>query len=533
MQYLLSVIDGTPRSDRGIPRSFRMMDGFGVHTFRLVNKAGEGHFVKFHWRPTLGAHSLVWDEAQKLAGKDPDFHRRDLWEAIAAGAYPEYELALQIMPEADEHNYPFDILDATKIWPEELIPLRRVGKMMLNRNPENFFAETEQVAFHTANLVPGIEPSDDPLLQGRNFSYLDTQINRFNSTNFSEVPINRSIAPVHNFQNDGYMRQRIRSGRVAYFPSMLDDGELQLAAEDQGAFRHFPEPVEGQKVRTRSEKFKDYFSQPHLYWNSLSDFEQQHLVDAARFELGKVETMAIRERMVALFRLIDESFGRRVADGIGVSPPSGRVHIQDAAGRVLQRVSPPVRAGVWLERSPALSLANQPHEAIATRKIACLVADGVSARTVDTIRDALQKQGAVVETVGELLGAVKTSEGGSLHVDRSGSGVGSVMYDAVFVPTGDGLAQKLTASGDALHFINEAYKHGKPMGAVGEGVTLLERASIPHVTGQGSSRDRAVDEDVGIVTNDGSDLDAFTATFARTIAQHRFPLRPNLAATPA
>ena len=244
------------------------------------------------------------------------------------------------MPEADEHKYPFDILDATKLWPEELIPVRRVGKMTLNRNPENFFAETEQVAFHTANVVPGIELSDDPLLQGRNFSYLDTQINRFNSTNFSEVPINRSIAPVHNFQNDGYMRQRIRSGRVAYFPSTLDDGALRLAPEDEGAFHHYPESVEGRAVRTRSRKFKDYFSQARLYWNSLSEFEQRHLVEAARFELGKVETMPVRERMVGLFSLIDASLARRVAEGIGVPVPRGQVRIQDASGQVLHRVSP-------------------------------------------------------------------------------------------------------------------------------------------------------------------------------------------------
>ena len=437
------------------------------------------------------------------------------------------------MPEANEHKYPFDVLDATKIWPEELIPVRRVGKMTLNRNPENFFAETEQVAFHTANLVTGIEPTDDPLLQGRNFSYLDTQINRFNGTNFSEVPINRAVAPVHNFQNDGYMRQRIRTGRVAYFPSTLDDGSLRLAAEDQGGFRHYPEPIEGNKVRTRSAKFKDYFSQPRLYWMSLTEFEQQHLVDAARFELGKVETKAIRERMVALFSLIDESLARRVAEGIGVSPPSGQVRIQDAAGQVLKRVSPPAEKGVWVEQSSALSLANQPRDSIATRKIACLVTDGVSADTVGVLRKALEAQGAIVELIGEVLGTVKTSEGGTLPVDRPSSGVASVMYDAVFVPTGDKLGATLAASGDALHFVNEAYKHGKPIAAVGDGIMLLERANIPHVSGNGSRRHGADNQNAGILTSDGSGLDAFTSAFAQAIAQHRFPLRPNLAATPA
>ncbi len=521
-------------SDRGIPRSFRMMEGFGVHTFRIVNARGQSHFVKFHWKPLLGAHSLVWDEAQKLAGIDSDFHRRDLWDAIERGAFPEYELGLQLMPEADEHKYPFDILDATKIWPEELIPVRRVGKMTLNRNPENFFAETEQVAFHTANLVPGIEPTDDPLLQGRNFSYLDTQINRFNSTNFSEVPINRPVAAVHNFQNDGYMRQRIRTGRVAYFPSTLADGSLHLAPEDDAAYRHYPESVDGRKVRTRSEKFRDYFSQPRLYWNSLTEFEQQHLVDAARFELGKVETFHVRERMVALFSLIDESLAQEVAAGIGVPLPSGPQEIHDAAGERLHRVSPKVGHGVWVDRSPALSLANQPKDSIATRKVAFLVADGVDAQDVESMRSVLIGQGATVETVGAILGDVKTADGGKLAVDRPASGVASVLYDAVFVPGGDGVAQKLVGNGRAVHFVSEAFVHGKPIAALGEGIQLLDRASIPHTMRNGVTPEAAERPDAGVLTaGDPSGAQALAQAFVRVIAQHRFPMRANATAVPA
>ena len=520
-------------SDRGIPRSYRMMEGFGVHTFRLVNGEGTTHFVKFHWKPLLGVHSLVWDEAAKLAGKDPDFHRRDLWDAIERGAFPEYEFGIQVMPEADADKYPFDVLDATKIWPEEVIPVRRIGKMTLTRNPDNFFAETEQVAFHTANLVPGIEPTDDPLLQGRNFSYLDTQLNRFNGTNFSEVPINRPLAQVHNHQQDGYMRQKIHTGRVSYFPSSLDAGAVRLSPADEHAYRHVPQPLQGAKVRARPEKFKDYFSQARLYWNSLTEYEQHHLVDAARFELAHVEAEPVRARMVALFSLVDESLAQRVAAGIGVSPPSGQVEVRDAAGEVLHRVTPPSHDGVWVDRSPALSLANQPRDSIATRRVAVLVGDGVDQHQVETVVSALGRQGAAAETIGAVLGSVKTAGGGSLVVDRAGSAVGSVLYDAVFVP-GGGHVRALLDNGEALHFINEAFKHGKPIGALAEGIDLLQRASIPRVAADGVDPRAAESPDAGIVAvRDGSNAADFAAAFIRAVAQHRFPLRPNLMAVPA
>jgi catalase len=287
-------------SDRALPRSYRMMEGFGVHTFRFVNEAGKSRFVKFHWKPMLGVHALVWDEVQKLAGKDPDFNRRDLWEAIEQGNYPEFELGVQIVEEEDADKFDFDLLDPTKMIPEELVPVQRIGKMTLNRNPDNFFAETEQVAFHPGHVVPGIDFTNDPLLQGRLFSYLDTQIIRLGGPNFAEIPINRPVAEVDNNQRDGFMRQKINTGRVNYEPNSLAKGCPMQSPEKMRAYRHYPEQIEGQKVRHRSERFNDHFSQATLFWNSQSEAEKDHLVEALHFELGKVEHMHIRQRMVEL-----------------------------------------------------------------------------------------------------------------------------------------------------------------------------------------------------------------------------------------
>ena len=277
-------------SDRAIPRSYRMMEGFGVHTFRLINEKGQSRFVKFHWKPLLGVHSVVWDEAQKISGIDPDFHRRDLWESIERGEFPQWELGVQIVEEQDEHLFDFDLLDATKLIPEELVPVRRIGKLTLNRNPDNFFAETEQVAFHPGHIVSGIDFSNDPLLQGRLFSYTDTQLIRLGGPNFHEIPINRPIAPVHNNQRDGHMRQTINQGRVSYQPNSLAGGCPMQATSDMGGFRSYAENLQGQKVRARSEKFFDHFTQAALFWNSQAHHEKSHIVQALRFELGKVET---------------------------------------------------------------------------------------------------------------------------------------------------------------------------------------------------------------------------------------------------
>src|SRR6187549_2217505 len=319
-------------SDRAIPRSYRMMEGFGVHTFRLINDKGESNFVKFHWKPLLGVHSVAWDEAQNISGKDPDFHRRDLWEAIESGNFPEWEFGVQIVPEADEHKFEFDLLDPTKLIPEELVPVQRIGKLTLNRNPDNFFAETEQVAFHVGHVVPGIDFTNDPLMQGRLFSYLDTQLKRLGGPNFHEIPINRPIAPVHNNQRDGQARQTINTGRVSYEPNSLAGGCPFQAAMKEGGFASFEERIDAHKVRERSPSFHDHFSQARLFFNSQSDAEKRHLINALRFELGKVEIPAIRTRMVGILTQIDGDLAAAVAEGLGFPVPKPEQPINRSFG---------------------------------------------------------------------------------------------------------------------------------------------------------------------------------------------------------
>lgn len=309
-------------SDRAIPRSLRMMEGFGVHTFRFINAAGESHFVKFHWKPLLGVHSVCWDEAQKISGKDPDFHRRDLWEAIESGNFPEWELGVQIVSEEEEHSFEFDLLDPTKLIPEELVPVQRIGKLVLNRNPNNFFAETEQVAFHPGHIVPGIDFTNDPLLQGRLFSYTDTQLSRLGSPNFHEIPINRSLSPVHNHQRDGHMRQTINQDKISYDPNTLGGGCPFQSKMSQGGFNSHNERIEAYKVRERSPSFFDHFSQAKLFFNSQSEYEQEHIVDALSFELGKVETEAIRTRILKMLWYVDKGLAAKVAYNLGLSVPS-------------------------------------------------------------------------------------------------------------------------------------------------------------------------------------------------------------------
>jgi len=306
-------------SDRAIPRSFRMMEGFGVNTYRLINEKGEARFVKFHWKPLLGIHSLVWDEAQKLAGKVPDYHRRDLWDAINTGNYPEYEFGIQIIEQADEFKFDYDILDATKIWPEEIVPVKLIGKMTLDRNVDNFFAETEQVAFCPGNVVPGIDFSNDPLLQGRLFSYLDTQLIRLGGPNFNEIPINRPVAPVHNNQRDGYHRMTIDEGRVAYSKNSLQDDTPY--PDVQNGYIHYEEKADGAKVRQRSESFTDHFGQATLFWNSMSKVEKQHIIDAFHFEVGNVMDACIKQRVVDLFNNVNTDLAIQIAAGVGVKQP--------------------------------------------------------------------------------------------------------------------------------------------------------------------------------------------------------------------
>ena len=492
-------------SDRALPRSYRMMEGFGVHTFRLVNEAGKARFVKFHWRPTLGTASLVWDEAQKLQGKDPDFNRRDLWEAIENGDCPEFELGLQVVEEEDEFRFEFDLLDPTKIIPGADVPVQLVGKMTLNRNPDNFFAETEQVAFHPGHVVPGIDFSNDPLLQGRLFSYLDTQLIRLGGPNFAELPINRPVAPVHNNQRDGYGRQTINQGRVAYSPNSLAGGCPMTASAAEGAFVHHAERVDGRKVRERSESFGDHFSQATMFWHSLTAPEQDHLVEAARFELGKVDTMAVRERMVhEFFNEIAHPLAVRVAKGIGVEPPTVDKH------KPVTKLVPEV--GVE---------ARKRTDSIATRKIAILAADGYEHASLKAVREALEAKGARCEVVAKHQGRLR-GDGGDMKVDKSYVVTASIMYDAVLIAGGRESVDTLRSHGDALHFVNETFRHCKTIGALGEAVRLLADSQI---VGAELSESGELVADRGVVTLAGptarSDTRAFSERLIEAIGTYR------------
>ncbi|MEO8036449.1 MAG: catalase, partial [Acidobacteriota bacterium] len=471
-------------SDRAIPRSLRMMEGFGVHTFRLVNEAGKASFVKFHWKPLQGLHSVVWDEAQKISGKDPDFHRRDLWDAIAGGDFPEWELGVQIVPESDEHKFDFDLLDSTKLIPEELVPVRRIGKLTLDRNPDNFFAETEQVAFHLGHIVPGIDFSNDPLLQGRLFSYLDTQLKRLGGPNFHEIPINRSVAPIHNHQRDGHMRQTINEGRVSYEPNTLGGGcPFQAGAKD-GGFVSIPSPTDGVKIRgARSEKFFDHFTQALQFWKSQSPPEQEHIVQALQFELGHCTMVAVRERMVGMLSQIDTRLAQRVAEGLGmkkiptIAGPLNLGFPADANPKDWQ----PTAAKRNVKPSPAVSMLltpNKPEPDIRTRKVAILVAEGSDAADIEAMKKALYAEGAVPRLVGRHVGRFATDGGGEMDAEFSILTASSVMFDAIYVPGGDAAIAALKKEAGAIEFLTEAYKHYKPVAATGDGTRLLAAAGI-------------------------------------------------------
>ncbi|KAF1033379.1 MAG: Catalase HPII [Pseudomonas sp.] len=476
-------------SDRAIPKSLRTMQGFGVHTFRFINAEGGSSFVKFHWRPTVGTCSLVWDEAQKLAGKDTDYHRRDLWESIESGDYPEWELGVQIIAEVDEHAFDFDILDPTKLIPEELVPITPLGKMVLNRNPDNFFAETEQVAFCPGHIVPGIDFSNDPLLQGRLFSYTDTQISRLGGPNFHELPINRPLAPFHNGQRDAMHRTTLDKGRASYEPNSIDGGwpkETPPAAQ-QGGFDSYPERIDAHKIRERSESFSDHFSQARLFFRSMSKHEQEHIIAAYSFELGKVEREFIRARQVNdILANIDLELARRVAHNLGLPAP--------------EKGTAPERK-TSLSRSPALSQANLLSGDIKTRKVAILVADGVDNVAINAMKKALKSQGAHARILGPTSAPVTTAQGKSLAVDASMEGLPSVAFDAVFVPGGKQSVQALSGDGVALHYLLEAYKHLKAIALADEAKPLL------HVL--------RLEADAGLIV--GADTQAFFTA----MAQHR------------
>jgi catalase len=496
-------------SDRAIPRSYRMMQGFGVHTFRLVNSDGKSTFCKFHWKPLLGTHSLVWDEAVKIAGADPDFHRRDLWEAIESGNYPEWELGIQTFSEADAEKFSFDILDATKLIPEELVPVKPIGRMTLNRNPDNFFAETEQVAFCTAHVIPGIDFSNDPLLHGRIHSYIDTQLTRLGGPNFHEIPINAPIAPVHNNQRDGLHRQAIARGRVAYEPNSLGAGcPFQAGA---AGFVSFPKAIEPDnapvdKVRGRPEKFAEHYSQATLFFESQTPQEQAHIIGGFRFELSKVTVPAIRERMVSSLRNVSQALALSVAEGLGIALP-------EPMPRAIKRTPKPE-----VTVSKALSLLALPGDGgVATRKIAVFMANGVEGESITAIMDALTKAGAVVRLLGSRLGTVTSEEGETFEVDATLENSPSVLFDALVLPDGAEAVENLAHDGHTLEFLKDHYRHCKTILALGVASSLLDKAGISPQLPTGA-------EDPGLILTASSEaLDS--QIFIAAVARHRHPAR--------
>lgn len=442
-------------SDRAIPRSFSTMQGFGVHTFKFIADNGKMRFVKFHWTPLSGVHSLLWDESLKLMGKDADFHRRGLWEMIEEGNFPEWELGVQVIEEKDAQKHDFDLLDPTKLVPEELYPVIKIGKMTLNRNTENFFAETEQVAFHIGNLVSGIDVSNDPLLQARLFSYLDTQINRFGTPNFNEIPINRSLAKVVNHQQDGAMRMSIFKGRANYFPNSLGGNFPAMASAKEGGYVHDPEVVSGPKARQRSETFNDHYSQATLFYNSLSEVEKAHLILAGQFELGKVATLAVRERMIKNFMNVDTDMALAIAAKVGV------------------KITGTKKPKSKLVVSKALSQMSFPGADLKGRNIAVLVEDGFNFKEFKQLESALKPLGAKATLVATKIGTIKSLEGEEVDVGKSFLTCASVHFDAVFVPGGKKSIYALSEVASVVVFLTEAFKHQKSIGASNEAIDLL------------------------------------------------------------
>ena len=484
-------------SDRAIPRSYRTMQGFGVHTFRLVNAQGQSVFCKFHWNPVQGTHSLVWDEAAKLMGADPDFHRRDLWEAIEAGAYPEWELGLQIFTEEQANEFEFDILDSTKLIPEEIIPLRVVGKLVLDRNPDNFFSETEQVAFCTAHVVPGIDFTNDPLLQGRIHSYLDTQLLRLGGPNFHEIPINSPITQIHNGTREGLHRQTINRGRVSYEPNSLAGGAPFQAGT--AGFVSYPEHIAEDKVRGNPEKFAEHYAQARMFFISQTPAEQNHIANAFRFELTRVQTPAVRQRVLALLANVDTALAATVADGLGMTVPEPLP--------LATTLPTPTYAP-----SPALSLMARPGQTgIATRKVAIFVAAGVDGDLVMKAYADLLAGGAVPRLVGTKMGMVNNAVGAPLEVEISLEAGPAVLYDAVIVPDG---TDAMGREPKAIDFLRDQHCHCKPMLVMGTAATLLAKAGLDGKLPDGS-------DDPTVIMGNAGDAATGLATFQAALAGHR------------
>ncbi len=499
-------------SDRAIPRSYRMMQGFGVHTFRLVNDAGESVLVKFHWQPKLGTHSLVWEEAVKISGADPDFHRRDLWEAIEAGEYPEWELGLQIFTEEQAEQFSFDILDATKLIPEELVPVQIVGRMVLNRNPDNFFAETEQVAFCTAHVVPGLDFTNDPLLAGRIHSYVDTQISRLGGPNFHELPINAPIAQVHNNQRDGMHRQAINRGRVAYEPNSLAGGCPFQAGAAQGFMsvaRRIDAKESADKVRIKPEKFADHYTQARLFFESQTEVEKAHIGNAFRFELSKVTVPAIRQRVVASLLNAAPDLAQRVAQDLGMELPT-------PLPKALETPAAPE-----VEASPPLSLMARPGDGgIRTRKVAVLIDHGVEGASLHKLISSLFAAGAIPRLIAARLGTYVGAGGEKFEADATMENSPGFLFDALVLPDGAKAVEALDADAHTLEFLRDQYWHCKTILAFGASEALLAEAQIPLTMPDGAV-------DPGLILVDAAEADEGIASFIAAMGAHRHFGREN------
>ncbi len=470
-------------SDRAIPRSFRMIEGFGVHSYRFINEEGKATFVKFHWRPKLGMQSVVWDEALKISGADPDFHRRDIWNAINEGNFPEWELGLQLFDEDFAAKFDFDVLDPTKLIPEEILPLRIVGKLVLNRNVENFFVETEQVAFCVRNVVPGIDFTNDPLLQGRIFSYLDTQLKRLGGPNFQQIPVNAPKCPVMHNQRDGHMQMSPQKGRVNYSPSSLQPDSP--SADPQRGLSSFAEPIEGNKLRIRAESFADHFSQARQFFYSQTEPEQNHIVAAFIFELSKVETKAVRERMLGQLANVDPKIAERVAAGLGMP---GKITPAETS----------IKARKDLPASPALSILGKAKKTLEGRKVGCLIADGTDPKAVSALKAAVTKLNADFAIVAPKVGGAVT-DGKVIEADFQLAGGSSVLFDAVFVALSEEGAETLSTEAAAVAWVHDAFAHCKVIGASKGAQVLLDTAGVV--------------ADSGVLV--GKDAEAFLSTAAK------------------
>ncbi len=467
-------------SDRAIPRSFRFMEGFGVHTFRLVNSGGRSTFVKFHWKPKLGLQSVVWNEAVKINGADSDFHRRDLWDAITTGDFPEWELGLQLFDEDFAEEFGFDVLDPTKIIPEEQVPVRRVGRLVLDRVVDNFFAETEQVAFCTQNIVPGIDFTNDPLLQGRNFSYLDTQLKRLGGPNFTFLPVNAPRCPFATFQQDGHMAMGNLAGRANYEPNSWGGAEGGPREDPDRGFRSYPAAEVGEKRRLRPESFADHYSQARQFWISQQPAEQRHIGDAFVFELSKCAHPAIRARMVARLRNVDEDLARYVAAGLG-----------------LRDLPEPAAAAIQTDRSlpasPALSILGNGPGRFTGRKLGILVSDGADAALLAGLQAGAEQRGATVELVAPTVGGIEDSDGKLTGTDQKIDGGPSVLYDAVALLLTETGAARMADDPAARDFVTDAFAHGKFIAYTAGARPLLEAAGVTSRLDAGFSNLGAVD----------------------------------------